>query len=181
LAAAGRRGNAQVSQGDDAVPHLSDFLTRFRPVGTPGAAALRGVPADRVTEREAELRPVLALLVETQREGDRIRREAAEQAEQRRLRARRQAESILTEARGRAAAERAQAAARVTPLVADERRHAEAEAASRAAQVRAAATQRIPELVDKALAPVLAAALDPSPVVAVEDASAPGRRHRKRG
>jgi hypothetical protein len=156
------------------VPDLSDFLTRFRPVGTPGAAALRGVPVDRVTEREAELRPVLALLAETQREGARIRRAAADEAEQRRFRARRQAETIVAEARGRAAAERAAAAARATTLVADERRQAEAAAAERSARLRAAAAQRMPELVDKALAPVLAA-LDPRPSVPVADLSAPDR------
>lgn len=145
------------------MPDLRDFLTRFRPAGTPGAAALRGVPADRVAEREAELRPVLALLAETQREADRIRREATERAERCRSRARRQADAIVAEARGRMESERAAAAARATAPAADERRQADAAATQRAARVRAIAARRTPELVDKAVAPVLAA-LGPAPV-----------------
>jgi hypothetical protein len=140
---------------------LRDFLTRFRPVGTPGAAMARGVPADRVAEREAELAPVLALLAETQQDAARVRREADEQAEQRRLRAREQADAIMTDARRRAEAERAAAAARVSTLASDERRRAEITAAQRAARVRAIAAQRMPGMLDRALAPVLAA-LEPA-------------------
>lgn len=81
------------------MPGLRDFLSRFRPAGTPGAAARPGVPVDRVAEREAELQPVLALLADTEQEAARIRCAAAEQAQQRRETARRQAEAILADAR----------------------------------------------------------------------------------
>lgn len=160
------------------MPDLRDFLTRFRPVGTPGAASLRGVPADRVAEREAELGPVLALLAQTQREAGRIRHEAAELAERCRCRARRQADAIVAEARGRAEAERAAAAARATALAADEHRSAEAAATQRAARLRVIAAERMPEVLDKALAPVLAV-LDPGPSVPVGDARDPHPAERR--
>jgi hypothetical protein len=40
----------------------ADFLRRFRPAGTPEAAARAGVPVDRAAEAAGELEPVLALL-----------------------------------------------------------------------------------------------------------------------
>jgi V/A-type H+/Na+-transporting ATPase subunit D len=43
-----------------------DLLERFRPAGTPGAAAPAGVPYDRGAALEDELRPVLALLSPTE-------------------------------------------------------------------------------------------------------------------
>lgn len=152
------------------MPDLRDFLTRFRPVGTPGAAMARGVPADRVAEREAELAPVLALLAETQQDAERVRRAADEQAERQRMRAREQADAIVTEAKRRAEAERAAAAARVSRLAADEHRRAEITAAQRAARVRAIAAQRLPGMLDQALAPVLAA-LDAAPSTVAESSA----------
>ncbi|WP_330180126.1 hypothetical protein OHB26_27395 [Nocardia sp. NBC_01503] len=44
------------------MPQWRDFLDRFRPAGAPGAAAPRGVPADRAAELTAELTPLLARL-----------------------------------------------------------------------------------------------------------------------
>ena len=48
------------------MPDLRDFLSRFRPAGTPGAAARPGVPVDRVAEREAELQAQRAEIKEMQ-------------------------------------------------------------------------------------------------------------------
>ena len=69
------------------MPDLRNFLSRFRPAGTPGAPMRGGVPADRVAEREAELQPVLELLEETRTQAERIRAAAREAADGRRLRA----------------------------------------------------------------------------------------------
>ena len=89
-----------------------DFLARFRPVGTPGAAASAGVPADRVGEAGAELEPLFAMLADTEAEADRIRASADQRiAESHRLAAERAAE-VLTQARLRADAERADASAK---------------------------------------------------------------------
>ena len=43
------------------MPHVRDFLSRFRPAGAPGAGRA-AVPADRRRELESELGPVLMLL-----------------------------------------------------------------------------------------------------------------------
>jgi len=45
-------------------PHaaVADFLERFRPAGTAGAAAQGGVPADRIADTAAELGPVFMML-----------------------------------------------------------------------------------------------------------------------
>lgn len=145
------------------MPDLRDFLSRFRPVGTPGAAGRRGVPADRITEREAELRPVLALLAETEQDATRIRQAAAEQAEQRRREAHQQAEAILADARLRADAVRAAAAARVTGTAADEQARTAAAAEQRVARLRALIDERMPGHVERAVAQALTLLAEPSP------------------
>ncbi|MFD1659217.1 hypothetical protein ACFSL4_13640, partial [Streptomyces caeni] len=77
---------------------LRDLLARFRPTGTPGAAAT-GVPADRTAERAAELEPSLARLTEVQREAARIRAAAEREAGTIRRDAARQAAEIVAAAR----------------------------------------------------------------------------------
>jgi hypothetical protein len=70
-----------------------EFLRRFRPAGTPGAAARAGVPVDRAAEAAGELAPVLALLADVEsataeiREGARL--DAMELRDQARARGRR--------------------------------------------------------------------------------------------
>jgi hypothetical protein len=136
-----------------------DFLERFRPVGTPGAAGRRGVPADRVADLAAELGPVLALLDATQAECTALRREADEQASARREQARVRAAAHLAQARADAEGERAGASARLAA-----RAQAEAEQAREAGQretdqVRENAAERLPALVAAAEA-VMTARLD---------------------
>jgi hypothetical protein len=65
-----------------------DFLERFRPSGTPGAAVRRSVPADRLAERSAELELLLALLAEMETEVAQIRAAAQQGADLRRRRSR---------------------------------------------------------------------------------------------
>ena len=91
---------------------VRDVLQRFRPSGAPGAATAAGVPVDRRAELAAELEPVFALLVETEREcADILDRARLEEA---RIRARgaERARGIVAAGRARVEAERAAAAAR---------------------------------------------------------------------
>ncbi len=93
------------------MPQWHDFVDRFRPAGTPGAAARPGVPVDRSGEAAAELTPLLVLLDDTQDEVERIRSAAADRADEIRRAAHRQAEQIVAQARADAESVRAQAEA----------------------------------------------------------------------
>ncbi|MFF9173245.1 hypothetical protein [Streptomyces sp. NPDC014793] len=133
---------------------LRDFLERFRPTGTPGAAAV-GVPADRAAERAAELEPALARLTDVQREAARIRAAADEAAEVLRRDTALRAERVVADARERAPEVRRLAAA---PVLEDGRHEADAvrAAGDRSAEaVRARARERMPELVDRTVADAL--------------------------
>lgn len=125
-----------------------DFLARFRPTSTPGAAAT-GVPADRAAELTDELGPSLAALAAVQEEAARIRAEASRKGERVRHEAVLRAAEIVAEAQARVAQVGEEAA---TPA----RRAAQAEAAAirrdgeRAAEsVRRRAQERMPALVDR--------------------------------
>ncbi len=99
------------------MPTSRGFLERFRPSGTPGAAARGGVPADRVGERSAELAALFDLLAPTEAEAALVRARALEEAERRLVGsaarvARRRAEAVeLAEEARRAAAEQVAAVA----------------------------------------------------------------------
>jgi hypothetical protein len=126
---------------------IRDLLDRFRPAGTAGPAGAVGVPADRVTERSAELAPVFASLAEAQVAAARIRSDAAERAQSRRAAAAAAAELVVAEARQRVKAVRAEAAAAAHGAA-----HAAAEevldrARAEAARLRDRATQRLPRYV----------------------------------
>ncbi|MFJ9566156.1 hypothetical protein ACIRQQ_39760 [Streptomyces fuscichromogenes] len=130
---------------------LRDFLERFRPTGTPGAAAT-GVPPDRAAERAAELAPALARLTAVQQEAARIR--AAGDADARAIRreAELEAADVVAAAREQAPGIRRQAA---QSFVQDALREAEAvrAAADRTADaVRRRGRARLPALVDAAVA-----------------------------
>ncbi|MFJ5151937.1 hypothetical protein ACIQCF_10205 [Streptomyces sp. NPDC088353] len=133
---------------------LRDFLERFRPAGTPGASAT-GVPADRTAERAAELEPALDRLADVQRQAARIRAAAQEGAEALRRDASREAERLVAAARAQAPEVRRQAA---EPLLREARQEADAlrAAGDRAASaIRARAMERMPYLVDLAVADAL--------------------------
>jgi hypothetical protein len=98
------------------MPQWRDFLERFRPAGTPGAAARGGVPADRTADTAAELAQLFLILDDVAAEAARIRRGAVEQADVIRLDAGRQAAEIVADARAQAEAARAEAAARSRAL-----------------------------------------------------------------
>ncbi|MGW4435135.1 hypothetical protein ACWELO_05075 [Streptomyces sp. NPDC004596] len=143
---------------------LRDFLERFRPAGTPGASAT-GVPADRAAERAAELQPAIDRLTDVQLEAARIRVAAEQRAEALRLEASGEAERLLADARERAPEVRRQAA---EPFLREARREAGALRAAgdrRASAIREGARERMPHLVDLAVAdamrPASGTAADP--------------------
>ena len=133
-----------------------DFLARFRPVGTPGAAAAAGVPADRAWELVAELGPLLARLADTQAEAEAVRAAAVAEAQRRRRAGDAQVAAVL-------AAGREQAQAQRSALLQAVRADAEAAASATvdAARAEAAAIDdrvaaRLPAMVDRVRATVRA-------------------------
>jgi regulator of protease activity HflC (stomatin/prohibitin superfamily) len=140
-----------------------DLLERFRLAGTPGAASVAGVPADRVAEVSAELEPVFVALLDVQERAHRVRADAQREADRRRSEAREQARALLSAAQREADAIRADAAAAV-------RREADAEdaavlsAAGREVDlIRRQAVDRTPAFVDRVMASVRATFMDPRP------------------
>lgn len=133
------------------MPHMRDFLSRFRPAGAPGAGRA-AVPADRRSERESELGPVLMLLDGPSAECSAIVAAAQRDAEQIVRAAQAEADRIRSAARQRAAAS---ADELVQAAVSAARREAAAIAATGAAQATAItqrAERRLPSLADQAVA-----------------------------
>jgi hypothetical protein len=125
------------------MPRARDFLARFRPVGTPGAAASAGVPADRVAEADAELEPLFAMLADTEAEVDRIRASADQRiAEGHRLAAERAAE-VLAQARLSADAERADASARARAVADQEAADELVASTAQAARIQQSANEQM--------------------------------------
>lgn len=139
---------------------LRDTLHRFRPAAAPGAPGRRGVPVDRVTERESELAALFAVLAETEQTVAEIRRRAAVAAEELRCDTRRRAEAMVAEASVRAEALRAEAAVRARASVDQERDRAAKAAATVREQLGRRADARLPGLVARATA-LARAELDP--------------------
>jgi hypothetical protein len=137
---------------EGAVPQWRDFLERFRPAGTPGAAARPGVPADRSADAAAELTPLLVLLDDTQDEAQRIRREAADRAEEIRRAAQRQANQIVARARAEAEVVRAQTEAKARTAAAAAWSEMRAETAAEIERVQARVADRMPRYVDDVVA-----------------------------
>jgi hypothetical protein len=135
------------------MPRARDFLARFRPVGTPGAAAPAGVPADRVVEATAELEPLFAMLANTEVRAESIRASADQRiAESHRLAAERAAE-VIAQARLRADAERANASAKAGAVADQEAAQELAAAEAQAASIQKSAN----ELMDAQVAEMVAA------------------------
>ncbi|USX53935.1 hypothetical protein [Lentzea sp. HUAS12] len=138
---------------------LRDLLQRYRPVGTPGAAARPGVPADRAAELATELEPVLALLASTEDEMRRLREEARAEAHRIREQAARQADELVTTAHDRASEVRAQAAANARAAAAPDGTLLVEAARENARRIRERATVMMPEYVDRAVATALSKGL----------------------
>jgi cell division septum initiation protein DivIVA len=138
-----------------------DFLNRFRPAGTPGAAARAGVPVDRPAEAAGELEPILALLAEAESAGAAVREQARQDAKGIREQARARADSLVAEARARAEGERAAAAARAHARGQAESARLTGQAELLAAARRELATQRMPGYVARVAAMVRTAGDEP--------------------
>lgn len=137
------------------MPRVRDLLYRFRPAGAPGAAGSAGVPADRRGDLAAELEPLFAQLVTTERECAEILESAHRDADESRARAGEQARRSVAAARGRLDAERAAAAARMRqpgePGTGDVIAPSELEVT----ELRRRAGERMPAYVDLVVASVL--------------------------
>jgi hypothetical protein len=128
-----------------------NLLERFRPAGTPGAAARPGVPADRVAELTAELEPVLVLLDDAVQEARATRAKGRRRAERVRRQAEEQSHALLAQARRDAEAERSAAAVRVTEQAAAEAAAELAAAQEEAEEVRRRGAELMPAYVDRVL------------------------------
>ena len=133
------------------MPALRDFLSRFRPAGSPGSAARAGVPADRSRELEAELSPVLAVIDSTDADRKRIIAQARRDAEQIVAKARAEAAVIAADAGRRAEAAREEAVRQVMARAQDEAAGVVADAMRQAARTRQLADERMPALVSRAV------------------------------
>jgi vacuolar-type H+-ATPase subunit H len=131
------------------MPPLRDFLTRFRPAGSPGAAARAGVPTDRSGELEAEVAPVLARLDDTEAGGERLIAQARCDAEQTVATARSAAGTIAADAAQRAATVREQVAQQVLAAAREQAARTTRDATQQASQIRELAQQRMPALVSQ--------------------------------
>lgn len=141
------------------MPSTRDLLQRFRPAATPGAATATGVPADRVSERAAELDGVFAALEDTVAEADEVRRAADAEAQRRRDRARQEAAARVAQARLDAETLRAEAVARARDCIAASGPGSRAAAEHRALEIEQEAGRTRTDDVAAALASVRLLAL----------------------
>ena len=140
----------------------AEFLRRFRPAGTPGAAARAGVPVDRAAEAAGELAPILALLAEVESATAEIRERARLDAVELRDQARARAAGLVAEARARAEAERADAAALARARGDAESTRLADQAQRQAATRRELAERRMPGYVARVVRMVEAAGEEPA-------------------
>lgn len=146
------------------MPKARDLLQRFRPVGTPGAAAPAGVPVDWVAELSAELEPVFAALSAVEAAAEAVRREALTEAVRRRDGAAAEAQQIVAAARRGAEDERRGVAERRRREAQQEVGRLLAVAAAEAERVRGVAAGRMSELTARVVAQARALAAGVAPV-----------------
>jgi hypothetical protein len=133
---------------------VRDVLYRFRPAGTPGAAGAAGVPTDRVADLATELAPVFALIEPAERDCAAIVASAEREAAEIRERAAAQARLLTADARAHADADRAQARAEALERTAAESAGIQVAAQRSAEELRSQAEERIPALLEQAVAAV---------------------------
>jgi hypothetical protein len=129
-----------------------DFLGRFRPAGTPGAAAPRGVPTDRMADRATELSPLFALIDDIHADAERIRDQAIAQAEELRAEGRTHATEIVARARDRVESLGKQAALDMRSRAAAEQAELEAVHSATLSQLRTRIALRMPDYVQLVVA-----------------------------
>jgi hypothetical protein len=131
------------------MPRVRDLLYRFRPAGAPGAASAAGVPADRSADLAAELEPLFAQLLGTERECAEIREQARQDATGVRARDAERARNVVTAAGEQVEAERATVAAQMQQRADAGSATQVAAAAREAAALRDRATERMPVYVER--------------------------------
>jgi hypothetical protein len=142
----------------------AEFLRRFRPAGTPGAAARAGVPVDRAAEAAGELEPVLALLAEVESATAEIRERARLDAVELGDLGRARVAGLVAEAHARAEAERADAVALARVRGDAESTRLADQAQRQAATRRELAERRMPGYVARVVRMVEAAGEEPAAV-----------------
>ena len=130
---------------------FDNFLERFRPAGSPGAAAAVGVPADRPSELAVELEPVFGELSGVEAQARRIREQASFDADQICCEAKEKAHILVESARKEIEDVRAAAMASAGERAQQVSQAALAAADLDAAAVRSRASDRLPAYVDRAL------------------------------
>jgi len=126
------------------MPRVRDLLYRFRPAGAPGAAGAAGVPVDRSADLAAELEPLFAELVGTERECAQISEQARQDAIGLRAREAERARTVVTAAGAQVQVERAAVAAQSQQRAEAEFATEVAAAACEAAALRDRARERMP-------------------------------------
>jgi hypothetical protein len=138
------------------MPASRGFLERFRPSGTPGAAAGAGVPADRVAEREVELAALFEQLLETEALAAQIRAEGTARAEEQRSVSQTAGRQLVAAARHDAELVRREASSRVAAQSDHETTTTLAEAEEEAARIRRHAAGVRPDYARRVVQAVLA-------------------------
>jgi hypothetical protein len=142
------------------LPHISDLLNRFRPIGPPGSASRTGIPVDRAAELVAELEPVLTMLATTQARCAAVVAEAEQRAVTIGTEANARAAGIAAEGSDRAAAAHMAAADRVIAAA-----RMEADRIERSAAQAARARQPLGEAEVQALADLAVRFIQSAPEV----------------
>lgn len=132
-----------------------DFLDRFRPVGTPGAAGPPGVPTNEATGPAAELAPVFAALADELATDEQLVADARTAGSAHVDAARREAADLVAAAELAATAARADAAARVVEQADRDAAGKLAAARNEAARITATADAKRHGLVARAVAHLL--------------------------
>ena len=160
-------GRVLLSSRVTSVSAIAEILHRVRRFGVPGAPRAAAVPADLVTEAEAELSLVFSLLEPYEREARTLVEDAARLADLTREDARQEVGRVKAGATRRAATVRAEAsAARLAEL---DREVAQllAGAEREAARITTTMAERLPQLTDQVVQRALA--------LATADPPGPGR------
>lgn len=152
------------------MPGLREMLSRFRAVGAPGAPTGIGVPVDRHTDAENELRPVFDALTRVEEDCAALRAQSSAWQSQCISEALEHAEASVAAAHDAAEGERAAAAAAQRRQSAAELAQIEIAAECQAQEYTERARDRIPQLVPDVVRRVR------DDIAALDAASAPGER-----
>ncbi|KHL04220.1 hypothetical protein [Sinomonas humi] len=127
----------------------SNFLDRFRPVGSPGPAARSGVPAMDAVGPDAELGVVFGALAPELEQAEALVNDAQRESEQVLAVARTAADDVLSHARLESPAARRRSYEAVLAAAAQEDSRLEEQASAEAAELERSGQDRIPATVQR--------------------------------